>query len=150
MKIILFILIFSALTFSQDVIRFAWLSDIHIGYPTAEEDLRTSVSDINTFDDIDFTIISGDITAMGSLKELALAKSILDQLNKYYYIIPGNHDTKWSESGSTDFIKLWGNDRFKFEYGKYLFIGLHQGPRMRMADGFFAPEDVRWLDSVLA
>lgn len=150
MKIILFILIFSVLTFSQDVIRFAWLSDIHIGYPTAEEDLRTSVSDINTFDDIDFTIASGDITAMGSLKELSLAKSILDELEKPYYIIPGNHDTKWSESGSTDFIKLWGNDRFIFEYGKYLFIGLHQGPRMRMADGFFAPEDVRWLDSVLA
>ena len=149
-KIFVFILLISSITFSQSSFRFAVLSDIHIGYPTAEADLRISVNDINSFDDIDFTIISGDITAIGSLEELSLAKSILDELEKPYYIIPGNHDCKWSESGSIDFIKLWGNDRFVFEYGKYLFIGLHQGPRMRMADGFWAPEDLRWLDSVLA
>lgn len=149
-KILVFILLFSSIAFSQSSFRFAVLSDIHIGYPTAEADLRISVNDINSFDDIDFTIISGDITAIGSLEELSLAKSILDELEKPYYIIPGNHDCKWSESGSMDFIKLWGNDRFVFEFGKYLFIGLHQGPRMRMADGFWAPEDMRWLDSVLA
>ncbi len=147
-----FVLLFliSSLSFSQSDFKFAWLSDIHIGSPTAEEDLRISINDINSFDDIDFTIISGDITEIGSSKELALAKEILDQLEKPYYIIPGNHDCKWSESGGTDFIKLWGNDRFVFEYNKYIFIGLHQGPRMRMADGFWAPEDIRWLDSVLS
>lgn len=148
-KIFLFVFLISTLSLSQTTFRFAWLSDIHIGYPTAEEDLRISVNDINSFEDIDFTIISGDITAIGSLKELSLAKEILDQLEKPYYIIPGNHDCKWSESGATDFLKLWGNDRFIFEFDKYLFIGLHQGPRMRMADGFWAPEDLRWLDSVL-
>lgn len=148
-KIFLFVFLISTLSLSQRTFRFAWLSDIHIGYPTAEEDLKISVNDINSFNDIDFTIISGDITAIGSLKELTLAKEILDQLKKPYFIIPGNHDCKWSESGGTDFIKLWGYDRFVFEYDKYLFIGLHQGPRMRMADGFWAPEDLRWLDSIL-
>lgn len=128
--------------------RFAWLTDIHIGYPTAEEDLVNSVNDINSLDEIDFIIVSGDITATGTLQELSKAKSILDKLNKPYYIIPGNHDTKWSESGCTDFIKLWGNDRFTFEYKNYLLVGLHQGPRMRMADGYFAPEDLRWFDSL--
>ena len=73
------------------------------------------------------------------MEELSLAKSILDDLNKPYYIIPGNHDTKWSESGCTDFLKLWGNDRFVFDNDKFLFIGLHEGPRMRMADGYFEP-----------
>lgn len=149
-KLFILVLLITNTHFTQSGFRFAWLSDIHIGYPTAAEDLKISVNDINSFDDIDFTIISGDITAMGSLNELSLAKSILDRLKKPYYIIPGNHDTKWSESGSTDFIKLWGDDRFVFEYDNYLFIGLHQGPRMRMADGFWAPEDIRWLDSVFA
>jgi outer membrane protein assembly factor BamB/predicted phosphodiesterase len=143
------LLLFTQTHLSQSSFRFAWLSDIHIGYPTAAEDLKISVNDINAFDDIEFTIISGDITAIGSLEELSLAKEILDKLKMPYYIIPGNHDCKWSESGSTDFIKFWGDDRFVFEYDKYLFIGLHQGPRMRMADGFWAPEDLRWLDSVL-
>lgn len=147
---VLLLLIFTQTLLSQSTFRFAWLSDIHIGYPTAEEDLRISVNDINSFNDIEFIIVSGDITAIGSLEELSIAIEILDKLKMPYYIIPGNHDCKWSESGSTDFIRLWGDDRFVFEFDKYLFIGLHQGPRMRMADGFWAPEDIRWLDSVLA
>lgn len=146
-KILLLILILIEFTFAQNF-KFAWLTDIHIGYPTAENDLVWSVNSINSLEDISFTIISGDITAIGSLGELTLAKSILDNLNKPYYIIPGNHDTKWSESGCTDFIKLWGNDRFVFESENILFVGLHQGPRMRMTDGHFAPEDLRWFDSI--
>lgn len=148
MKKIFIILLFSFTSLFSQQIKFAWLTDIHIGYPTAEEDLNQSVNDINSIDDLNFTIISGDITATGTQKELLLAKSILDRLKKPYFIIPGNHDTKWSESGCTDFKKLWGNDRFVFEKDGFLFIGLHQGPRMRMADGFFAPEDLRWFDSL--
>ena len=146
-KIIILILLFCAHNFAQQF-KFAWLTDVHIGYPTAAEDLERSVKDINSQDDVNFTIVSGDITAIGSLSELTTAKSILDKLEKPYYIIPGNHDTKWSESGCTDFIKLWSNDRFVFEEQGILFIGLHEGPRMRMADGYFAPEDLRWFDSL--
>jgi len=147
-KFFLLFIILTSLTIAQQF-KFAWLTDIHVGYPTAQEDLQRSVDDINSAEDISFTIISGDITATGTLQELSLAKTILDKLEKPYYIIPGNHDTKWSESGCTDFIKLWGNDRFVFEYDKFLFIGLHQGPRMRMADGHWAPEDLRWFDSLI-
>ena len=146
-KFLLFLLVTSSLLQAQQF-KFAWLTDVHIGYPTAQEDLRRSIDDINLFEDISFTIVSGDITATGTLEELSLAKTILDNLKKPYYIIPGNHDSKWSESGCTDFLKLWGNDRFVFEYDKFLFIGLHQGPRMHMADGHWAPEDLRWFDSV--
>lgn len=148
MKKIFIVVLLSFTTLFAQQLKFAWLTDIHIGYPTAAEDLNQSVQDINSFDDIDFTIVSGDITATGTLAELTTAKSILDKLKKPYYIIPGNHDTKWSESACTDFIKLWGNDRFNFEFDKICFVGLHQGPRMRMADGYFAPEDLRWFDSL--
>ncbi len=147
-KIFLFFLVLISSIFPQQF-KFAWLTDVHIGYPTAKEDLQRSVDDINSSDSISFTIVSGDITATGTLEELSLAKDILGDLKKPYYIIPGNHDTKWSESGCTDFLKLWGNDRFVFEYDKFLFIGLHQGPRMRMADGHWAPEDLRWFDSLI-
>jgi outer membrane protein assembly factor BamB/predicted phosphodiesterase len=130
-------------------LRFAWLSDTHVGSATGAEDLGRTVRDLNAMNHIDFIIISGDITEMGNNAELELAKAILDSLNKPYHIIPGNHDTKWSESGATKFPALWGNDKFVFESGGYRFIGLHQGPLMRMGDGHFAPEDLRWLDSVL-
>lgn len=148
---LLLLFVFLAAGFAQNSsFRFAWLSDTHVGSNTGEEDLRKSVEDINKFDDVSFTIISGDISQTGKGSDLRLAKSILDGLKKPYYIIPGNHDTKWSESGATDFIKLWGKDRFLFQYSGILFLGLHEGPLMRMADGHFAPEDLRWLDSTLA
>lgn len=128
---------------------FAWLSDTHVGSSTGAEDLRAAVRDINDIKDIDFVILSGDITEMGSNAELEAARAILDSLNKPYHIIPGNHDTKWSESGGTRFIELWGSDKFDFEFRGYRFIGMHQGPLMRMGDGHFAPEDLRWLDAAL-
>ncbi|MDE3059265.1 MAG: PQQ-binding-like beta-propeller repeat protein, partial [Bacteroidota bacterium] len=150
------LLFFLSLTFAQsrrDVqqtpFRFAWLSDTHVGSATGEEDLRISVHDLDTLNNIAFIILSGDITELGWNDQFRLAKSMLDSLNKPYYIIPGNHDTKWSESGCTMFDRVWGNDRFVFEYGGFRFIGLHEGPIMRMGDGHFAPEDLRWLDSVL-
>ncbi|NOZ60997.1 MAG: PQQ-binding-like beta-propeller repeat protein [Calditrichaeota bacterium] len=125
--------------------RFAWLSDTHVGSPNAEKYLRESVHDINLNNEIDFTIISGDVSETGSDAELKLAKSILDSLKKPYFIIPGNHDTKWSPSGCTTFSKLWGDDKFRFSKGGIEFLAIHQGPIMRMGDGFFSPEDVRWL-----
>jgi len=148
-KNLLLVLLLINLSFPQSNFKFAWLTDIHIGDANATEDLSRSVDDINSIDDISFTIISGDVTAIGSLNQFVTAKQILGKLNKAYYIIPGNHDTKWSESGCTDFIKLWQNDRFVFEFDKFLFVGLHQGPQMRMADGYFAPEDLQWFDSTI-
>ena len=130
-------------------VRFAWLTDTHVGGETGAEDLRISVRDINALHSIDFVILSGDITEYGSNEQLREAKSILEGLTIPYHIIPGNHDTKWSESGATEFARLWGSDKFVFDAGGFRFIGMHQGPIMRMGDGQFAPEDIRWLDSVI-
>jgi outer membrane protein assembly factor BamB/Icc-related predicted phosphoesterase len=149
-RLLAFFLLFTSSAWTQSPpLRFAWLSDTHVGSTTGAADLSRTVHDINAMPGIEFAVLSGDITEMGSNAELELAKAILDSLNKPCHIIPGNHDTKWSESGATKFPALWGNDKFVFDYGGYRFIGLHQGPIMRMADGHFAPEDLRWLDSVL-
>ncbi|HEY5911888.1 MAG TPA: PQQ-binding-like beta-propeller repeat protein [Verrucomicrobiae bacterium] len=129
--------------------RFAWLSDTHVGSSNAVEDLRVSVQDINSTPGLSFVIVSGDITEYGSREQLGLAKRVLDELSIPYHIIPGNHDTKWSESGGCDFRLLWQNDRFAFEFGGCRFIGMHQGPLMKMGDGHWAPQDVRWLEATL-
>lgn len=144
------IVLVSSLAVAQTTpFRFAWLSDTHVGGTTGAEDLSLTMHDINTMKDIAFVVLSGDITEKGFDWELQLAKAILDSLNKPYYIVPGNHDTKWSESGCSTFPRLFGNDRFVFDHKGFRFIGLHQGPIMKMGDGHFAPEDLRWLDSVL-
>jgi outer membrane protein assembly factor BamB/predicted MPP superfamily phosphohydrolase len=129
--------------------RFAWLSDTHVGSGTGEEDLRASVRDINSLTGLSFVVISGDVTEYGSREQLRLAKEILDGLKIPYHVVPGNHDTKWSESGATDFPRLWKEDRFVFNYGGFCFIGMHEGPVMKMSDGHWAPQDVRWLEETL-
>jgi outer membrane protein assembly factor BamB/predicted MPP superfamily phosphohydrolase len=129
--------------------RFAWLSDTHVGSATGEEDLRAAVRDLNSQTGLSFVVLSGDVTEYGSWDQLRLAREILGDLHLPCYVIPGNHDTKWSESGATDFLRLWKEDRFVFETNGYCFIGIHQGPLMKMGDGHWAPQDVRWLEQTL-
>jgi outer membrane protein assembly factor BamB/predicted phosphodiesterase len=129
--------------------RFAWLSDTHVGSSTGEQDLRAAVRDINSLTGLSFVVHSGDVTEYGSREQLRLAKELLDGLKIPCHVIPGNHDTKWSESGATDFARVWGEDRFVFDHGGFRFIAMHEGPLMKMGDGHWAPQDVRWLEETL-
>jgi outer membrane protein assembly factor BamB/predicted MPP superfamily phosphohydrolase len=131
--------------------RFAFISDTHIGSPDgkAEEDLRRTVADINQMTDIDFVVITGDITELGTDAEIKLAKQILSELKKPYYIIPGNHDSGWSESGGVTFGKVFGNDRFVFEHNGIVFMGCASGPFVRMSDGHIPRDAVVWMEEEL-
>lgn len=129
---------------------FALLTDIHVSKSTtAFDDLKNSVESINSNPDIKFVIVSGDITEEGDRASLERAKSELDQLKVKYYITSGNHETKWSESGVTDFGHIFKSDRFKFEYNGYLFIGFNSGPIIRMMDGHVGQQDIIWLKKEL-
>lgn len=127
--------------------RFALLTDIHIDInaPNPTQDLRNSVDQINQSDSINFILVTGDIADKGDGASLRLAKQELDRLQRPYYIVQGNHDQKWSESGCLDFKHIFGYERFKFEHRGYLFLGFPSGPLMRMALGHVAPEDIDWV-----
>lgn len=130
--------------------RFALVSDTHIGNLTAAEDLQRIVNDINAHPELELVIVSGDITEFGSDAELLEARSILQGLKAPWYVIPGNHDTKWSESGNNSFRQIFGYERFNFDYKGYKLIGCSSGPNMRMAPGQVPAEDLVWLDSMLS
>jgi outer membrane protein assembly factor BamB/predicted MPP superfamily phosphohydrolase len=142
------LLITFQVVFSQGF-KFAQVTDTHIGNATGEEDLQRTVADINANPSIEFVIVSGDITEFGSDEELKLAKEILNKLNKPYHVVPGNHDTNWSESGGNSFIKTFGAGTYSFEHKGYVFAGTGSGPNMRMGPGQVPREDLVWLDSVL-
>jgi predicted phosphodiesterase len=144
LQVVLFSVVTSAQQFS-----FVHLTDTHIGSPMADQDLRNSIKDINQNKDVAFVLISGDITEFGSDDELYLAKRILDSLQKPWYIIPGNHDDNWSESGTNSFKKIFGAETFSFMYGGYFFLGTNCGPNMRMGPGQIPHENLVWMDSVL-
>lgn len=138
------------LAMAQDTLfRFALVTDTHVGVQTGQEDLERTIADINNQPDLEFVIFSGDVTEFGTDDELKLAKSIISRLNKPWYIIPGNHDTKWSESGCNSFRTIFGNETFSFVHKGYWFIGTNCGPNMRMGPGQVPRENLVWLDAQL-
>lgn len=154
MKQLFFVMLFFTASLAQaqhKPFRFAFISDTHIGSPNggAEEDLLRTVRDINAQGDIAFVVITGDITELGTNNELKEAKRIFDSLHIKYYIIPGNHDTGWSESGGDMFSTVFGYDKFSFEHNGIRFLGCASGPYVRMSDGHVPRNAVNWLDAEL-
>ncbi|MFD2553624.1 outer membrane protein assembly factor BamB family protein [Sphingobacterium tabacisoli] len=148
-----FILVFLSFSvlwdlYAQTPFKFAQVTDTHVGGHTGADDLRRTVEDLNQQKGLDFVILSGDVTEFGSDEELALAKQILDGLKLPLYIIPGNHDSNWSESGANSFRKVFGGETFFFEHKGYQFIGTTSGPNMRMSPGQVPRENLVWIDSV--
>ncbi|MGX1638835.1 outer membrane protein assembly factor BamB family protein [Sphingobacterium sp. NPDC055431] len=148
MRRLLFLLFLLPLNLFSQTFRFAQVTDTHVGGATGADDLRRTVLDLNQQQGIDFVILSGDVTEFGSDEELALAKQILDSLNLPLYVIPGNHDSNWSESGANSFRKVFGAETFFFEHKGVQFIGTTSGPNMRMSPGQVPRENLVWMDSI--
>lgn len=126
--------------------HFAWLTDVHITRGSQSiEDLKKSVSDINNRKDVEFVIFTGDISDFGYKEDLGIAKGILDALKMPYYIVPGNHDTKWTENGATGFDEVFGHHNIHFNWGNIEFIGFQTGPIARRGDGYVTPPDLIWI-----
>ena len=130
-------------------LNFVLLTDLHVNPKSAGDTaLHQIVDEINKAE-FDFVIVSGDLTNTGSNAELEGVSHTLSQLNKPFYVIPGNHETNWSESAGLLFNRLFGNDRFLFRKNGFLMIGMNTGPFMRMGDGLVKQEDLQWLSSEL-
>ncbi|KAF2331993.1 outer membrane protein assembly factor BamB family protein [Flavobacterium daemonense] len=152
LRILLLFIIASG--FSQNAeksenIKFVQLTDLHVSVGNDNDFLlQNIVKEINNSDN-EFVVVTGDLTNRGADDELKEVHSILSQLKKPYYVISGNHETNWSESAGLTYKKIFGEDKFVFSKGDYLFIGFPCGPYMKMGDGFVKHEDVLWLDKTL-
>lgn len=137
----------AALYADHGTFRFAQITDIHFSpnNPNPTEDLLRTVAQINATDSIDFVLVTGDIAEEGDRATMLKVKETLDLLKVKYYIILGNHETKWSDSGCTAFEEIFGGERFEFEHKGILFLGFNSGPLMRMANGHVVPQDIRWM-----
>lgn len=129
-------------------LNFAFLTDVHVTSGGASDSLlRAAVAEIDG-SAVDFVLVAGDLCNMGSDAELRCVHRILRRLRKPWYVVPGNHETTWSESACTTFGRLFGNDgRLAFRAGGYLFVGFTAGPYMKMADGSVRREDLQWMEA---
>lgn len=145
--IILFVVCLLSFEMQAQSFRFAQLTDLHLSpnNPNPTEDLLRSVAQINAMGNIDFVLVTGDITEEGDRASMEKVKSCLDLLKVKYYVALGNHETKWSDSGCTAFGEIFGSERFEFEHKGFLFLGFNSGPLMRMAYGHVVPQDIRWM-----
>ncbi|MBE6318914.1 MAG: hypothetical protein E7081_08085 [Bacteroidales bacterium] len=135
---------------STNATRIIVFADLHV-LPgnDCEKNLRIAVDEVNN-SNADLVIINGDLTNEGSDLELTNVKSILDKIKKPLYVLPGNHETTWSQSATKTIFDLWGNDRFVTEIDSLVIIGIACGPYMKMGDGHIKQEDLHWLDKTLA
>lgn len=126
---------------------FAQVTDVHLNAndPRPREYLLQTIADINANPDIDFVLVTGDLADDGDNRSLDMFAQTITKLNKKYYVIAGNHETTWSESGMTHFAKLFGSERFEFEHNGVLFLGFTTGPFLKMALGHAAPQDLGWV-----
>lgn len=140
----------SVLAFAQDKpLRFGFMTDLHFSVGSVNTKyLEACIADVNANEKLDFVIFGGDLTEFGADEEIKAVKAILDKLNVKYYIVAGNHDSTWSESGCNTFIKVFGYERFEFEAGGWRFIGCNCGPDMRMTPALLPKECMLWLDSM--
>ena len=153
MKRIIFVLFLSvavAAAAQTTPVKFAYLSDIHIseGATGRIANLKRCIADINSQPDIQFTLFGGDITDFGADREFTMTKEMFDELEHPYWLVAGNHDAKWSESGCNTFAQVFGYEHFEFEAGGIRFLGCNCGPNMRMAPALIPHESLMWLDSL--
>ena len=132
-------------------ITIALLTDLHVT-PGNECDrqIDRAIEEINRAK-YDLVVVAGDLTNMGSNEELRNIHRKLRRLRHRTLTTVGNHETTWSESGCTEFGKLWGHDGSTVAtVGDYCFVAYPAGPYMKMAEGGIPTQTLAWIDAQMA
>jgi hypothetical protein len=144
----LFIIISTLLVFPQGY-KYAVMSEIKFGSPSADEQLKSIVDNINSRTEIKFVVITGNVTQDGKDDQFTGAKKILDKLKVDYYPVSGFTDMKKNASGGSKDKELWEDDKFTLEVSNNSkHIGLNDFSPWKNK-GHFSVEDLLWLDTVM-
>jgi predicted phosphodiesterase len=147
-KLLLLTILFLYPASGQDL-RFAWLTDIHVGFDKSDSVILKEIDQINKSENVGFVVVTGDVSEIGKWEELERAEKLLKNLTKPVFVIPGNHDVKWSNLGGLEFVQIFGDNRFRYDTLNYSFIGLNSGIVLRGGGGHITPEDLAWLEENL-
>ena len=139
---------------------FLAISDVHVQYNTATEDLRRALSYAET--NCDFTCICGDLTQSGTDTHLTQYKNIASAYTKPIYAVGGNHDSIPENQTSARISQYTGRPMYyTFNQDNDVFIMLsHYGKYHEASDnaegrtGWFASEfvsveELQWLYEIL-
>jgi len=99
----------------------AQISDIHelIGH----EHFLAIIDEINRNNEVDFTIITGDVTDHGTPAQYDLYCQDIKEFKNPVYTLPGNHDNRWwNANGKNDYIRHLGPLYQSFNYKGIHFV----------------------------
>jgi len=100
----------------SDTFKFALITDNHYHY----DNLKTVIEDINKKPDVLFVIFGGDIADQALLKEYEIFYNIMDNLNKPYITVIGNHD--YNSNGEVVYQQMFGSYNYSFVFNQNKFI----------------------------
>lgn len=146
MKRLLSLLLLLCATFPVQAqrLRFAVVTDTHIGREHAAENLKAAIRSIDADDSVRFVLLLGDISHDGTPKGHRKARRLLARLHKPLYLTTGNHDAKRPERYSS-FLRTFKTDRFCFDCEGVRFIGITTGPFEPDRHATLPCEEIRWL-----
>ncbi|MBQ8567177.1 MAG: InlB B-repeat-containing protein [Clostridia bacterium] len=137
--------------FGKKLYSFGALSDVHIGYPTAEEDFERALKYLADTEKVEFITIAGDLTVKATLAQFKTFRSIIDKhCSVPVYAIAGNHDTPEHGGPSvTDLVVRYTENPlyYSFTEGNDVYIML--GVAQESSFAHMAPGALQWLQTVL-
>ncbi|MGI6225405.1 MAG: PQQ-binding-like beta-propeller repeat protein [Peptococcales bacterium] len=105
--------------------RFIHMTDTHIGSANGNKYTPAIVQDILVnYNDASFVVHSGDITETGMPQEYERYLQIIQPLQKNFYHVPGNHESRWTDAGLSYFRKYFGSTYTSWDYQGLHFVAL--------------------------
>ena len=133
---------------------FLAISDVHVQYDTATEDLQRALTYAQN--NCDFTCICGDLTQSGTDDHLTQYKNIVSSYTKPIYTIGGNHDSIPEDMTYDRLTQYTGNPMYySFTKGNDVFImlshyGKYEGNGIGwLSSKFISVEELQWLYETL-
>lgn len=103
------------------------------------------VDKVNQIPDVDFVLVAGDISDFGLLQEFKWITSRLDELERPYFGVIGNHDVV--ANGEAVFKRMFGPLDFAFVYDSVKFLLHNTNGREYRSDNV---PDIAWLQNEMA
>lgn len=127
------------------VFKFAVLADSHKDIASLERAL-----DQVKAEGVQFVIVMGDLSDVGTLQELTATKQALDASGLQYYATPGDHDLWDSRDKASDppknFVEVFGSTYQSFSYGNARYILIYNSDNYLGLDGV----QLKWIEDELS
>lgn len=126
---------------TNDTLKFVLSGDTQRAY----KELPSFIKKVNSFDNLDFVLVAGDITEFGSFMEMEEYAEYIQKANVPVITVIGNHDL--TGRGRTSYINMFGDVNFSFVYKGTKFLCHDTNSREYHYNG--QVPDMGWLEQQL-